>query len=814
MARMLTSVVQDVRFAGRQMRRSPAFVLSAILTLALGIGAATTIFSVIQNVLLDPFPYKDAERVVAIRIHDATNPQPFGRGALQTPEFLDYVEQTRVFEDVIGGVPEDVLWTTAEGTEQLTGGAVTPNNFQFLGVSAQLGRTIGAADAAPNAPAVAVLAHKMWVKHFNMDPTVVGRVLTLNGVPTTIVGVMPPRFTKLAADVYRPVNLNRADPQVKDRYFMFQGKLKPGVTIAQATADVDAVAHRYAQAHPANYPKQFDVIVVSWVDSIVGQFRTTLYTMSAAVGLLLVIACFNVAIMLLAQSTTRAREMAVRASLGANRGRLIRQLMIESLLLAAGGVAVGCLFAYAGIKGVVPLIPEGFIPREVVIRLNLPVLAFSLSIAVLTVVLFGLVPAMQTAKRNIVEPLKDSGKGVGSGFRGGRLRSALIVAEIALSLMLLVGAGLLMRSFITLQRVDLGLNPDNILVVRLPFPRGTYTTAQEKQRFFQQVLDRVHALPGVVAATETSTLPPYGGIGTDLEIQGKTPVEKPRGLFQLVSEGYAKTLGLQLTNGRMLSADDVRGARKVAVINKTLVKRFFGQENPIGQHVRLKSLETFPVGPVPNALFEIVGVIADAKNSGIQDPPQPEVFIPYTMTGAFERGILVRTAGEPAALLNSVRKEIWAVDRGVGLSDIGTLDDYLKRFSYASPRFSLVLLSVFAGVGLVLVAIGVYSVIAYTVSRQIHEIGIRMALGAQRRDVLHLVLRMTLRLVVAGVVLGLAGSIGVMRVLASQIWGISPRDPMTLATVVAAMSVAALVACYFPARRAMNVAPVVALRQE
>ena len=803
---------QDLRYGLRSLRNQPAFTTLAILTLALGIGAATTIFSVIQNVLLDPFPYRDADRVAAIRIHDSTNPQPFGRTALQTPEFLDYVEQNQVFEEVIGGMPEDVLMTTSEGTEQVTGGAVTGNTFQFLGVSAQLGRTLTPADAAPGAPPVFVMAHKMWVKHFNSDPSIVGRTLVLNGTPTTAIGVMGPRFTKNAADLWRPVALTRADPEINKRYFVFQARLKPGVTLAQAAADLDVVAHRVAKVYPNNYPKQFDVIVVSWVDSIVGQFRKTLYTMAAAVGLLLLIGCFNVAIMLLAKAAARSREMAVRASLGAGRARLIRQLLIESALLAIGGAALGVLFAWIGIKGVAPLIPEGFIPREVVIRLNVPVLLFSLGAAVFTVLLFGLAPAAQTARRNIVEPLKDSGKGVGSGFRGGRLRNVLVVVEIALSLMLLVGAGLLMRTFVGLQRVDLGLNPDNILVARLPFPRGTYTTAAEKQRFFQTLLPRLHALPGVVAATETSTLPPYGGIGTDLEIPGKTHTETWRGLFQLVSEGYAQTLGLRITHGRMLSADDVSGVRKVAVVNQTLVKRYFGSEDPIGRQVKLSMLETFPDGAVPAPLFDIVGVIADAKNSGIQDPPQPEVLIPYTITGGFQRGILVRTAGDPSAMLNSVRKEIWAIDRGVALTNIGTLNDFLKQFSYAEPRFSLVLLSVFAVVGLVLVAIGVYSVIAYTVSQQIHEIGIRMALGAQRSDVLGLIARMSLRLVVIGVVLGLLGSVAAMKVLASQLFGVSPRDPMTLVAVVAAMSVAAAAASYFPARRAMNVNPIVALR--
>jgi putative ABC transport system permease protein len=803
----------DFRYGLRALLKQPAFTALAVLTLALGIGAATTIFSVIQNVLLDPFPYTEAHRVAAIRIHDSTEPGPDGRGVLQVPEFLDYQEQNHVFEDVIGGMSNDVLMTTEDGTVQLVGGDVTPNMFQFLGVAPLLGRSIASSDAAAGAPPVFVMAHKMWVKHFGADPGVVGRVFALNGVPTTAVGVMPARFTKLAADLWRPVRLTRADPVLARRYFIFQARLKPAVTLAQAAADLDAIAHRLALVYPKNYPKQFNVMVISWVDSIVGQFRATLYTMSAAVGLLLLIACFNVAIMLLARASARGREMAVRASLGAGRPRLIRQLLIESVLLAAAGAGLGCLFAYIGLKGVVPLIPEGFIPREVVIRLNLPVLLFSLAAAAMTVIVFGLAPAAQTARRDIAEPLRSSGKGAGSGTRGGRLRGALVVVEIALSLILLVGAGLLIRSFVKLQQVDLGLDPDNILVARLPFPRGTYETPAELQRFFQALLPRIERLPGVVAATETSTLPPYGGIGTELQIPGKTHTEQWRGLFQLVSEGYAKTLGLRMARGRMLTDVEVIAARKVAVVNQTLATRYFGNEDPIGQRIELSMLKTFD-HPIADPLFEIVGVVSDVKNQGVQDPSLPEVMIPYTIVAGFGRGILVRTSADPAAMLNSVRREIWAVDRGVALADIGTLDDYLTRFSYAAPRFSLTLLTVFAGVGLVLVAIGVYSVIAYSVSRQIHEIGIRMALGAQRLDVLRLVVRMTLRLVAIGLVLGLAGGFGVTRVLASQLWGVSPHDPLTLITVAAAVALAALLACYFPARRAMNVDPMIALRLE
>ena len=804
---------QDVRYGLRGIWNRPGFAILAILTLALGMGSTTTIFSAIQNILLDPFPYTDARRVAAIQIHDLSSARPGGRGAFQVPEFLDYQEQNHVFEEVIGGTGEDVLMSTNEGTELYDGGIVTANMFTFLGVPPVLGRGITPADASPTAAPVFVMADKMWLKKFNRDPGIVGRTFVLNGVTTTLVGIMPPRFTKLAADLWRPVRLDRGNAQMSRQYFMFQARLKPGVTFQQAAADMDVIAHRLAATYPDNYPKQFTVNAVSWVDSIVGQFKTTLYTLAAAVGLLLLIACSNVANMLLARATAREKEMAVRVSLGATRWRLVRQLLIESLLLAAGGAIVGCLFAYGGVKAVTLLIPDGFIPREAVIRLNAPVLIFSLSAAMLTTMLFGLIPALQTARRDMVEPLKDAGKGVSGGFRRGRLRSALVVVEVALSLLLLVGAGLLIRSFVSLRTVDLGFNPENILVARVPLPRGQYTTAPEKQRFFRTVLDRVQALPGVVVATETTTLPPYGGIGTDLEIIGKTHTEKWRGIFQLCSEGYFQTLGLRLSRGRTFSAAEVNGARKVALVNQTLVTRYFGQEDPIGQRIKLSMLETFREGPVADPVFDIIGVMSDAKNQGIEEPVNPEVFVPYTLTGGFERGILVRTQGDPEALINSVRREIWAVDRNVALTLTGSLTGYLRQFSYAGPRFFLLLLGVFASVGLVLVAIGVYSVIAYTVSRQTHEIGIRMALGASHSSVLRMVAVMGLKLVAIGSVLGLLASFAATKVLAAQLANLSRFDPLTLASVVALMAVVGLAASYFPARRAMRLDPMVALRE-
>jgi len=812
---MLQDVWRDVRYGFRGLVTRPGFTLIAILTLALGIGSAAAIFSVIQNVLLDPAPYADVERIAYVQIRDASRSEPGGRTGFQVPEFLDYQEQNQVFEDVIGGGFEDALLTTKDGTLQFAAGLVTPNTFRFLGVPPQLGRGIVDSDVEPGASPVFVMAHKMWVAHYSMDPGVVGRTFVLNGVPTTCVGVMPPRFTKQGADLWKPMKLDRADPGQQRRYIVFQAKLKRGISFEKATAEMDLVARRIAKIYPDNYPPRFTVHVVSWVDGLVRQFRTTLYTLFAAVGVLLLIACTNVANMLLARAAAREKEMAIRTSLGAGRWLLVRQLLIESLLLAVGGAALGCAFAYAGIQGVKGLMPQGLFPTEADIRLNVPVLAFSLGVAVFTAIVFGLVPALQTVKKNMADPLKDSGRGVVGGFRRGKLRSALVVCEVALSLVLLAGAGLLIRNFVKLQAVDLGLDPTNILVARLPLPREQYKTAAAKQQFFEALLPRLHALPGVVAATETSTLPPYGGIGTDIDIPGKTHTERWEAIYQLCSDGYFRTLGLKIVRGRTLSPIEVSSARKVAVINQAFANKYFPAENPIGRQIILKGMQKLPDGnAIENPAFEVIGVIADAKNRGIVEPAGPEAFIPYTVTGAFERGILVRTQGDPEALLSAVRHEIWAVDRGVAITLTGTLTGYLRQFSYSEPRFSLVLLSVFASVGLLLVAVGVYSVIAYTVARQTREIGIRMALGAGRRDVLRMVSAMGLRLIAIGAAIGLLASVAATRLISTQLTGVSPHDPLTLVGVVVLMGVVGIAACYFPAQKASRVDPLVALRTE
>jgi predicted permease len=519
--------------------------------------------------------------------------------------------------------------------------------------------------------------------------------------------------------------------------------------------------------------------------------------------------------MLLARATAREKEMAIRSAMGGSRMRLVSQLLTESLLLALGGAIAGCLLSYAGIKGLVTLIPEDtLIPSEVRIRLNFPALLFSLGTAVGAAMLFGLAPALQTVRKDLVEPLKDAGLGSGAGFRRGRLRNALVVFEVALSLVLLSGAGLLMRSFVKLRQADLGFNPENILYARLPFPRGQYTAAADKQRFFERLLPRLRALPGVVAATDTTNFPPYGGIGSDIDIVGETHAEKWRTIFQLCGEGYFPTLQLRTILGRILSETEVNSARKVAVVNQTFVNKFLGNEYPIGRMVKINMLEGMPESPVKDPVFEIIGVISDAKNQGIREAPMPEMLVPYTITGAFYRSIMVRTSTPPLSLLDDVRREIHALDPNIALTGTGSLEDFLKQYSYAEPRFGLVLMGVFASVGLSLVALGVFSVIAYTVARRTREIGVRMALGAGHADVVRMVLWTGLKLVGLGVGVGLLASFAMTRVIANQIWEVSPRDPLALGAAVAVVAVAGLAACYFPARRATKVDPMVALRSE
>ena len=807
---------QDIRFALRNLRKSPSFAIIAAVTLALGIGASTAIFSIIENVVMEPFPYTDAGRLVSVIIHDTEQNQPGGRPVFSGPEFLNYVAQNHSFDRVIGSSRLDVLYRSGEGTERFDGNYITPGTFEFFGVSPLLGRAAQPADYEPGAPPVFVMRYRTWVNRFSADPTLINKTFVLNGTQRTLIGIMPPRFAWSGSDLWIP-----AKPSVAistgmygfPEFWFLLGHLKPGVSLRQAQSDFTVVAKGLSAVYPKDYPKKFSVEIETLTNLVVGRFRTTLYIVLAAVGLLLLIGCGNVANLLLARATTREKEFAIRAALGAGRWRIVRQLLVESFLLAAGGAVLGAFLAWGGLKSIVALMPERIIPEEAVIRLNLPVLAFTLAVAVLTAIIFGLAPALQVVRRDLNDPLRDSGKGTSGGSAHGRLRNAVVVLEVAVSLTLLVAAGLLMRSFVALRDVHLGLQPDHIFVARLPLPEDRYKTSDQVAGFFRPLLHRLKALPGVLEATETSTLPPYGGIPTDIEIPGKTHPEKWTALFQLCSEGYFPVLKIQFIDGRPFTEAEVEGKRKLAVINQTFAHKYLGNENPLGQRVHIAQLEQFP-DKLADPWFEIIGVVADAKNRGLQDAPEPELWVPYTMTGSGARGILVRTGPEPMTMMNAVRHEIWATDSNVALTLTGTLESFIAQFSYAGPRFGFLLMTVFGAIGLVLVTIGVYSVLAYTTARRTHEIGIRMALGAEKRDVLRLVIRVGVGLVGAGIVLGIIASLAVARVIATQLWGVSAYDPVTLTSVAALLLFTGIVACWIPARRASRVDPLIALRYE
>src|SRR6266853_473504 len=774
---------QDIRYALRNLRKGPGFAAVAVITLALGIGASTAIFSVIDNILMEPFPYPGAQRYYSVFIHDSERSEPGGRPAFIGPELLDYMEQNHVFDGAIANDRTDVLYLAGEGTQRLDGNFVTPGTFEFLGMPALLGRVMQPADYEPGAPPVFVLRYKTWVKSFGADPAIVDKTFVLNGVSRTLVGIMPPRFGWGDADMWIPAKPSRAAGgktvagAFQQRWWML-GHLKPGITVKEAEADFAVIAKRLATVYPTEYPKRFTVQMDSLTNMVVGRFKTTLYIVLAAVGLLLLIGCGNVANLLLARATTREKEFAIRSALGANRWRLIQQLLVESLILATGGAAAGTLLAWGGLKSLV-----------------------------------ALMPALKAARKDLNEPLRDSGKGISGGFRHGRLRDAVVVLEVGLSLTLLVAAGLLMRSFVALRDVKLGLRPDHVLVARLPLPVDRYKTADQVTGFYRPLLQRLKALPGVLEATETSTLPPYGGIPSDIEVPGKTHVEKWNAMFQLVSEGYFPVLKIQFIDGRGFTEAEVNGARKLAVVNQTFAKKYLTNESPIGKQVRIAQLAEFE-DAVKEPTFEIIGLVADAKNRGLQDPPQPEIWVPYTVTGSAFRGILVRTASEPLTMMNAVQHEIWATDANVAVTLTGTLEGYISQFSFAGPRFGFFLMSIFGAIGLVLVTIGVYSVLAYTTARRTHEIGIRMALGANRSDVQGMVIRMGLRLVGLGVGIGLIVSVALARVIATQLWGVSAYDPWTLVCVPVLLLATGIVACWLPARRAAGVDPLVALRYE
>jgi putative ABC transport system permease protein len=809
----MISLWQDVHFGLRTLFKEKGFLITAVLALALGIGSTTAIFSVIDNVLLEPFPYTDGQRLMAIEIHDSGSTDPFGRQFFSPPEFLDYQEQNHVFDRSIGVRQDRVLMRMPAGgsPESFNAASTTGNTFQFLGVPPLLGRAATPDDAKPGAPPVFVLSYKVWQKTFFGDPRIIGKSFVLNDKPTTLIGIMPRRFAWWGADLWIPTSLSRGESDLNAPFFFLLGHLRPGLTAKTAQPEMAILAQRLSKVYPKLYPKKFDVRLPSLVDNVVGKFRETLYTLLGAVALLLLIACANVANLLLAKATAREKEFAVRASLGAGRARIVRQLLVESLLLAFLGAAAGCAFAWGGLQALVAALPKFTFPDEAVIHLNLRVMVATVVTAVITALIFGLAPALGSFTRNLSEPLKAGGRG-NSGFRRGRLRSALIVCEVALSLILLTGAGLLMRSFLLERETDLGLLPERLITTQV-FLGKKYKTPEEQSRFLRELITRIQSLPGVTSASGALDFPPFGGIDTELEAAGVTHSDKWKGQMGFCDAQFFRTLGTRLLRGRFLTEADITAKRKVAVVNQTLAAKFFPGQDPVGKRIELMGLDKAPV-PVPDPWFEIVGVTSDVKNHGVREAVLPEAYAPYTLSSYGGFVVYARTSGNASALTKSLESEVLAMDKSVLPQQTNTMEESLDLFQYAQPRFGLELFSVFAGIGLILVSVGVYSVVSYTVSQQHREIGIRMALGASAGNVRGLVMIAGLRFILLGVAVGLVAAFVLLRLVASQVWGISTHDPLTLLIVTAILTAIGLAACYLPARRATRVDPLISLRYE
>ncbi|MGB8476293.1 MAG: ABC transporter permease [Candidatus Acidiferrum sp.] len=817
---LVETFLRDLRYAIRNLRRDRRFAFIAILALALGIGASTAVFSVVYSVFFDGLPYKNFDRSVVLGIQDlASTGRKKVRSYFSLPEIRAIREQNHVFEDVIAYASMRPTYNDGKSIRFFSWGAVvTPNTFDYLGVPPLLGRAISQEDGRPGAPPVFVMNYRLWRKAFNSDPKILGTTFILNRIPTTLIGIMPLQFNAFDANFWLPATPNYGQLQLMAR-------LKPGVSARTAAADLNAIAHSLHKPNPGGiFPEEkFAFISQTFLDSLIGNFRKTLYVLLAAVLLLFLIACSNVANLLLARAMVREREIAVRATLGATSGRLIQQLLVESFFLAAAATATGCVMAYLGLKVVVALIPVGTLPEETVIRMNAPVLLLTVGLTFLTTIFCGLAPAVHVVRNCLQLHLTTAAKGATGSSRHGKLRSGLVIGEVALSIVLLIGAGLLIRSFLVLTRVDLGFDPKNVLYFELNLP-PTYNTdvpgtLEKKNVLTRQLLGRMRTLPGVISVAEmTADPPPLEYQTSDTIIPGKPHTEPWETRLEMCSDGYFQTLGLPLLRGRFFSGDDVAAARDVMVVNEAFSRQYFPGENPLGQKVKLDIFDKpyFAAAAPHDTYFVIIGIVRDFKTRGYDNPSWqsfPQAFVPYSVAGFNWRVFMARTSVDPASLLKHMGREVRALDPGVQISTSGTLEGSLREF-YRGPQFQLVTLASFAGIGLVLVVIGIFSVMAYTVSLRTQEFGIRMALGAQHGDVLKMVLKNGLALLAAGAIIGLAISLALTRFIASQVWGVSLTDPWTFAAVVALVVASGLVACFLPASRATRIDPLVALRYE
>jgi putative ABC transport system permease protein len=808
---MLTGLAQgfqDVRFGIRMFLRTPGVTALAVLSLALGIMATTAMYSVIHAVVLDPFPYKDVDALMSVRV---SGPGQTGfRTYYTTDHFVEIAERSTLFEGVIASTISDVLWTGDGDPQRLRGNYGTPNTFLVMGVPPLIGRPYLPEDGRPDAPPVVVLGYRFWQRQFGGDPSVLGRQLRLNDRVRTVVGVMPKRFMWRGADVYLPIVFERGRVIEGVRMVHLLGRLKHPVTDAQVDADLRPILSDLMRNETVPFSRDWRVGLLSFKETFPSSIRRDLWILFGAVGLLLLIACANVSNLLLSRAAARQREMAVRAALGGSRFRLVRQLLTESLLLAIAGGVAGTALAYGGLRAILVLVPPNTIPDESEVAINMPVLLFALAVSAATSIVFGLAPALHTCTRDLANPLRSSLRTVSSSGQG-LLRKGLVVGAVALSIMLMVGASLMIRTVLAIGSVDLGFQPERVLTMRVPLPEPKYAEPVRRTMFFQQALESIATVPGVTAVGVNTSAHPFGNIGWAVDVPGSPAVEQPVVMHQ-VSAHYTKALGIGLVTGRSLTPADIDARRRVALVNEAFERTRMTGAPAVGRIVRIPRLAQPPVN-APDDAVEIVGVVRNTLNRGIRDELLPEIYIPFSLLGAANR-IVVRTAGDPASVTRAAVEKIYAIDPDQPVTEVRTIEAFLSDFFYAGPRFNVVLLSVFAGLGLALAVVGVYGVMSHSVAQQTREIGVRLALGADPTAVASMVVKSGLVLLVAGVAAGLAGSVLTARLLSRQIWNVSPFDPISFAAVSIVLLLAGIQACVWPAWRAARTHPMAALRQE
>ena len=808
------TLLQDLRYGARALRKSPGFTAIAVLTLALGIGANTAIFSVVNAILLHPLAYKDADRLVTI-LNDPSAP-------VSAANYVDWREQSRSFEGMGAAEYWSPNLTGVDQPENIRGHKITYDLFPLLGAQPLLGRLFTEQDDRPGSEHEVILSYRLWQRRFSEDRNVIGKVIRLNGDAYSIVGVMPRDFQfapfwATHAALWVPIAFgDRVHNRAGNSLRVF-GRLKPGATLAQARAEIATITARLEKQYPGTNQ---NVVVTPLKEQVVGKVEAPLLVLLGAVGFVLLMACANVAHMLLARAASRQKEIAVRTALGAGRRRVLRQFLTENLLLAGMGGALGLLLAFWGTRALVALSP-GSIPRVETVTLDGWVVLFLFAITVLTSIGFGLAPALQASAVNLSDTLKETGRGSSDGMQRNRLRSFLVASEFALALVLLIGAGLMVRSFFALQSVDPGFNPNNVLSMVVSVAGSNEAAQGNREVFYRQLIERVRAIPGVESAAGINHLPLAGDLwGWPFVIEGRPkprPGDSPGGVYRIATPGYFATMRIPLLRGRDITEADTKTVPGVVVINEKAAHSFWPGEDPIGKRISFDADTT----DEPTWLT-IIGIVKDVKQGDWATKPDEEVYLAAFQNAQFLGApeshssyitLVVRTTGDPAALTQALKETVWSFDRNLPISQVVTMDAVVADAN-AQPRFEMLLLGIFAAVALLLAAVGIYGVMSYAVSRRTHEIGIRVSLGANPADVVLLVVRQGMALALIGSAAGIVGALGLSRLMKSLLYGVNPIDPVVFLGVTILLLVVAMAASYLPARRAMRVDPMIALRYE